>query len=123
MNRAPVTSSASTLPGYLLTETLISLAIASVLIGGVIGVVPAASDNVRRLADRLESERMLTAAQITVLAVVREGFTVPETVETIRREYPLIEATYHDGRLVLVHATRDSETAIEIVLSARESAR
>jgi len=102
--------------GYLLAETLLALTIALVLVGGISGVVLHSADNLRRISRRLEAERVLTAAQITVLTLVRENASLEETARAIESRYPALEVSVRSGVLVLENAPAGT---LEIPFSAR----
>ena len=87
--------------GYLLAETLLALTIALTVVGGISGVVIHSTENLGRISRRLQAERVLTAAQITVLTLVREDASLEETAQAVAARYPALEVSVRSGTLVL----------------------
>lgn len=84
-----------------MAETLLALTIALTVVGGLSGVVVHSADHLRRISARLQAERVLTAAQITVLTLARGGATLEETVEIVASSYPALDVSVRSEVLLL----------------------
>lgn len=89
------------LQGYLLLETLVALSIATVLTGALSGVVVQSLQHTRTLTDRLQQERMLTAAQATAYALLRSGESIREVTGILTTRYPGLEVSRQADLLLL----------------------
>lgn len=103
--------SRSPLRGFVLTETLVSLAIVLLLVPALAGILISTLGNVRRVESRLTAERVVTAAQITVLVLIRQDSEVDEIAHQIRRLYPSVHVELLPERIVLQHSDRGVSSA------------
>ncbi len=99
--------------GFVLAETLIALAVITLVVMGVSGVLLANHESLRRVATTLESERILTTAQITVLVMVREGRTATEIHAEIERRHPGVTVEAFPEGLVLETGDRTLEISLK----------
>lgn len=87
--------------GYILVESLLALTVTFILASALSGIVLATTRNTGRIGEQLEAERLLTAAQITVLVMIRRGDEGESIKRRVESEYPSVRVEMHNEHLTL----------------------
>lgn len=100
--------------GYILMESLLSLTITFILVSALAGLVLASTRATHRIETRLRAERELTAAQITVLVMIRHGDD-PGVIEArLRQEYPAVVVRRSPDQLELRYGSEEDREGAAI---------